>query len=171
MELVILGLGSNREDSRGRAPGLILESAVDSLDALLSGMKRASLYKTRPLHLEDQPPFYNTAVSGFCSCTPRLLLDALHRIEAAHERDRARERRCGERTLDIDILLFGDQVLSCAAGAECAPEIPHPRLKERAFALIPLLELLPDAKDPVSGVFYRTILANLGDQGVEKINV
>jgi 2-amino-4-hydroxy-6-hydroxymethyldihydropteridine diphosphokinase len=164
VELVILGLGSNREDSRGRRPAHILEAAVNELEALLSGAKRASLYKTRPLHLEDQPAFYNTAVSGFCSCTPRTLLDALHRIEAAHERDRTRERRWGERTLDIDILLFGDRVLAAEA-----LEIPHPRLKERAFALIPLLELLPGAKDPVSGVFYRTILAGLGDQGVERV--
>jgi 2-amino-4-hydroxy-6-hydroxymethyldihydropteridine diphosphokinase len=168
VELVVLGLGSNREDSRGRPPARILEEAANELGALLSGLKRASLYKTRPMHLEDQPPFYNTAVSGFCSRTPRALLEALHRIEAAHGRNRARERRWGERTLDIDILLFGDQVMSPAADAE-VPEIPHPRLKERAFALVPLLELLPGAKDPASGVPYRTILAGLADQGVEKI--
>ncbi|MDR1278544.1 MAG: 2-amino-4-hydroxy-6-hydroxymethyldihydropteridine diphosphokinase, partial [Treponema sp.] len=131
MELVILGLGSNREDSRGKDPGSILEEAVNELGALLSGIKRASLYRTRPMHIQDQPPFYNTAVSGFCSCEPEVLLEGLHRIEAAHGRNRARERRWGERTLDIDILLFGDRLVS-RAGAE-ALEIPHPRLKERAF--------------------------------------
>jgi 2-amino-4-hydroxy-6-hydroxymethyldihydropteridine diphosphokinase len=146
----------------------ILEEAVSELGSLLSGMKRASLYKTKPLHIRDQPPFYNTAVSGFCSCTPLALLEAIHQIEAAHERNRARERRWGERTLDIDILLFGDRVLSRAPESL---EIPHPRLKERAFALIPLLELLPGAKDPASGVPYRAILAGLADQGVETVTV
>ncbi|MDR2079111.1 MAG: 2-amino-4-hydroxy-6-hydroxymethyldihydropteridine diphosphokinase, partial [Treponema sp.] len=68
----------------------------------------------------------------------------------------------GERTLDIDILLFGERVVS-----EPDLEIPHPRLRERRFALTPLLELVPDAADPLTGTSYRVILEALPDQGVQ----
>jgi 2-amino-4-hydroxy-6-hydroxymethyldihydropteridine diphosphokinase len=69
------------------------------------------------------------------------------------------------RTLDIDILTFGDDIVS----EPPALEIPHPRLRERAFALVPLLELLPDAADPLTGEPYRDILERLPDQGVKKL--
>lgn len=114
--------------------------------------------------MEDQDKFFNTAVMGFYSGTPGELLSAIHEIEAFFGRDRSGERRWGERTLDIDILLFGNRIVN-----EEDLQIPHPRLKERRFALQPLLELSPDAAEPGTGVPYRDICQSLPDQGVNLV--
>jgi 2-amino-4-hydroxy-6-hydroxymethyldihydropteridine diphosphokinase len=159
---VVLGLGSNRGESRA-----ILAGAVQRLGVILKGLRRASLFETKPIGVTDQSCFLNTAVCGFCELSPQELLAAIHRIEADFGRDRVRERRWGERTLDIDILIFGSEVVP----EPPALEIPHPRLRERAFALVPLLELLPDAADPLTGEPYRNILERLPDQGVKKLEI
>jgi 2-amino-4-hydroxy-6-hydroxymethyldihydropteridine diphosphokinase len=154
--LAVLGLGSNQGDSRR-----ILEGVITALGGVLGDIRRASFIETEPLYVTDQGRFLNTAVAGFYAGTPRELLDTLHRIEASFGRDRARERRWGERPADIDILLLGDLVFS-----DSSLEIPHPRLRERRFALIPLLELLPGARDPRTGRSYRDILEGLPPQGI-----
>jgi len=157
--LIVLGLGSNRGNSRH-----IILNAIAMMKQSLSGLKRASLYETDPLYVTRQNKFINTAVSGFYTGTPRELLYYISYIEARFGRDRALEIRWGERLLDIDILLFGDQVVK-----EANLNIPHPMLKERRFALEPLLELLPDAIEPDSGILYRDICSFLPDQGVKKL--
>jgi 2-amino-4-hydroxy-6-hydroxymethyldihydropteridine diphosphokinase len=159
MELVVLGLGSNKGES-----SVILASAVRYLQEILADLQVAPVFQTAPQGPADQPPFLNTAVCGSCALTPEGLLEAVHRVEAAFGRDRSKERRWGERTLDIDILLFGRRTLSSSS-----LEIPHPRLKERAFALVPLLTLLPEASDPRSGEPYAYILKELPDQNVKRL--
>ena len=167
--LVVLGLGSNLGDSRH-----IVLDAIKALREVLLELRSASLYETEPLYVTDQASFINTAVAGFypeplvqsssdarCAMT---LLRQINEIEASFGRDRSRERRWGERPLDIDILLFGGLTLS-----EGGLSIPHARLSERRFALEPLLELLPDAKEPGTGVSYRSICDSLPAQGVRKI--
>ena len=165
-----LGLGSNLGDSRQ-----IVLSAVKALEEVLADIRRASLYETKPLYVADQGCFVNTVVEG--SYTPlnasspaiaaRELLSRLHEIEARFGRDRSKERRWGERFLDIDILLFGDFTININ---ETELTIPHPRLKERRFALEPLLELSPDIAEPGTGLFYRDLCAALPDQGVRIVN-
>ena len=163
---IVLGLGSNMGDSR-----LIVLDAVKALGDVLLELRAASLYETEPLYVTDQASFINTAVAGFYpepqgssdALYARNLLRQINQIEARFGRDRSRERRWGERPLDIDILLFGSLTL-----AETDLEIPHPRLRERRFALEPLLELLPLAKEPRTGVSYREICDSLPDQGVKK---
>jgi 2-amino-4-hydroxy-6-hydroxymethyldihydropteridine diphosphokinase len=154
--LVVLGLGSNRGDPLNN-----LRGAIKALEVILEGLQAARVLESDPLYVTDQDRFFNTAVSGFYPGAPLELLEAIHKIEASFGRDRNRERRWGERTLDIDILLFGDQIISLPQ-----LEIPHPRLKERRFALLPLLELLPVAADPHTGTPYKTILDALPDQGI-----
>jgi 2-amino-4-hydroxy-6-hydroxymethyldihydropteridine diphosphokinase len=154
---VVLGLGSNRGDSPA-----ILDKAAAALERVLIRLRHASLIESEPLHVTDQPRFFNTAVCGFYKGSPYELLDRIHRIEAEFGRDRQRERRWGERTLDIDILLFGGRVISDPP----ILEIPHPRLGERRFALVPLLELLPDAADPLTGRPYKEIMDGLPPQGI-----
>jgi 2-amino-4-hydroxy-6-hydroxymethyldihydropteridine diphosphokinase len=156
-ELVVLGLGSNKGDRRRT-----LEGAIAALGELLEDPRRAPFIETDPVPPSDQGRFLNTALAAYCRFSPRELLEALHRIEAAFGRDRAGEARWGARTLDIDILLFGDRVLSEPPELE----IPHPRLRERRFALEPLVALLPEARDPLSGAPYKTILAELPPQGI-----
>ncbi|MDR2797971.1 MAG: 2-amino-4-hydroxy-6-hydroxymethyldihydropteridine diphosphokinase [Treponema sp.] len=155
--LVVLGLGSNKGDSLG-----ILEAAIAALGEVLADLQRASLFETEPLHVLDQQRFLNTAVAGYYSLSPWDLLEVIHRLEASLGRDRTQERRWGERTLDIDILLFGNVLIAEPPDLE----IPHPRLAERAFALVPLLELVPTAIDPRTGVSYQTMLASLPPQGI-----
>jgi 2-amino-4-hydroxy-6-hydroxymethyldihydropteridine diphosphokinase len=169
--LCVLGLGSNRP--HGTIPEeVLLARAVAALGGILGGIRVSPVYRTAPLHVTDQPPFLNAAVAGFFPGkasedlasgdpagdvrTARRLLGAVMAIESAHGRDRASERRWGERSLDIDILLFGEAVIG-----EPDLVIPHPRLGERAFALRPLLDLLPDAAEPGTGRPYRDILETL----------
>jgi 2-amino-4-hydroxy-6-hydroxymethyldihydropteridine diphosphokinase len=160
-QLCVLGLGSNNSWG-GHSPQELLHLAIEELGTVLSGCRISSLYKTAPLHVTDQDFFFNACVSGFFDGDPPSLLAHTQKIEAAYGRDRSRERRWGERSLDIDILLFGDTVLNTPALA-----LPHPRLTERRFALQPLLELLPQAREPGSGRIYRDILDTLPGQGVE----
>jgi 2-amino-4-hydroxy-6-hydroxymethyldihydropteridine diphosphokinase len=161
---VVLGLGSNRGDS-GRDSRTILEDAIVELGNSIPGLRRSSFFETEPLYVENQPRFLNAVVAGSYCGSPVELLVLVHRIEASFGRDRSRERRWGERTLDIDILLFGNLALSEPPELE----IPHPRLKERRFALEPLLELRPDAVEPGSGKPYREVCRQLPDQGCRKI--
>jgi 2-amino-4-hydroxy-6-hydroxymethyldihydropteridine diphosphokinase len=162
---VILGLGSNKGGSIA-----ILRGAIDDLRAHIRGLRAASMYRTAPMHIESQPDFFNTAVCGAFAGEPSLLLDIAHQVETKYGRDRARETRWGERSLDIDILLFGERVINEEGGGPLRElEVPHPRLKERRFALEPLLELDAEARDPLTGERYSAICARLDDQGVVRI--
>ena len=161
----MLGLGSNLGDSK-----LIICRAIRELEEVLKGLRAASLYETEPLGVKDQGRFINTAVAGFYpsdenASSAAELLKAIHLLEAKYGRDRSRERRWGERFLDIDILLFGNLAVN-----EPNLVIPHPRLKERRFALQPLLELLPRSREPGTGLSYRGVCDALPDQGVIKIS-
>ena len=170
MTQVVLGLGSNRGDTQRDSSRIVLD-AIAELGKFLTELRSASLYVTDPLYVTDQARFINTVVCGYYPDlntrassdiqTARELLYCIHYIESRFGRDRVHERRWGERLLDIDILLFGDLVLN-----ESDLIIPHPRLNERRFALEPLLELLPDAAEPGTGLSYRSICEALPDQGV-----
>jgi 2-amino-4-hydroxy-6-hydroxymethyldihydropteridine diphosphokinase len=157
---VLLGLGSNRPHN-GQSREEVLLSAFEELKKHLAEARLSPLYETAPLYVTDQGPFLNAAVVGLWNESARKLLELIQDIEAQFGRNREAERRWGERSLDIDILLFGEVVV-----AEPDLVIPHPRLKERAFALRPLLDLCPDALDPETGAPYRDILAQLPPQEI-----
>ena len=159
-ELVALGLGSNTGDSFG-----ILRGAVEALSYCLSGLRVSSLYITAPQDYTEQPDFCNAVVAGRFAYSPDELLFIANSIEADFGRDRAQEILKGPRPLDIDILLFGNRVVS---STKPCLDIPHKELNMRQFALIPLLEILPLAADPLTGTLYRDILVNLPDQGVRR---
>ena len=133
-----LGLGSNRGDRMGHLQGGVdLRHATRGIrvDAV------SGVYETAPVGGPEQDDFLNLAVRVATSRSPYALLRACHRVERA--RDRRRSVRWGPRTLDVDILLYDDRVI-----ATRRLEIPHPRLVERAFALIPLIEVAPGASLP-----------------------
>ena len=138
MKVVALGLGSNKKFS-GLRPEEILGGAVFELSKILRGVEISSVYRTKAMYVLDQDDFYNMALAGFLDegISARDLLEKIHEIEASFGRDREKEIRFGPRPLDIDIEFFGNQKIS-----EPDLQIPHPRLKERAFVLIPLLEVL-----------------------------
>jgi 2-amino-4-hydroxy-6-hydroxymethyldihydropteridine diphosphokinase len=118
-----------------------------------TGGRLSSLYESEPMYVTDQPRFLNAVGVISSGKTPREMLAALHEIEAALGRDRGREKRMGPRTVDLDILLCDHIVMD-------TPEltIPHPRMAERGFVLIPLLELAPDLRDPATGAPYARLL-------------
>ena len=138
---VALGLGSNK-GFEGRSPVQLLGGAVFGLGKLLDGLACSAVYKTRAMYYEDQDDFYNMAVLGYVDdgASAFELLDAIHQIEARLGRDRSKEIRNGPRSMDIDIELYGSQKISAETLI-----VPHERLKERAFVLVPLVEIL--AKD------------------------
>jgi 2-amino-4-hydroxy-6-hydroxymethyldihydropteridine diphosphokinase len=153
---VYLGLGSNLGDSEA-----ILDEAVAELSALLDDLRVSSLYRSKARYLVDQPDFFNLVVRGSCRLSPARLLEATQAIEAAHGRDRAREILKGPRTLDIDLLLYDELRMKTPY-----LELPHPGIAERAFVLMPLVELEPGLVDALSGQSYARLLELLPEQGI-----
>ena len=135
-----VGLGSNLG---GRE--VTLREALTRLGELdgVSVVAVSSFRETDPVGNVDQPRFVNAAAEIETNLGPRELLDRLLEVERSLGRDRSREERWGPRTVDLDLLLYGDETVS-----EAGLEIPHPRLAERAFVLAPLLELDPELRLP-----------------------
>lgn len=143
MKRVLLGLGSNRSfDSK--SPLELLKAACENLESILQNPIFSSVYRTKAMYVEDQDDFYNMAALGFVddSMTAFELLDKIHVIEAQFGRDRSKEIRFGPRPLDIDIELFGRENINTAE-----LQIPHIRVKERAFVMVPALEILDKSAD------------------------
>ena len=133
-----LGLGSNLGDRLGN-----LRRAVDLLDGRGVRVLRSSrVYETDPVGGPDQPDYLNAVVEVEASGSARDLLEACRAVE--DELGRVRGERWGPRIIDVDVLTFGDQTID-----EPDLQVPHPRMHERAFVLIPLLEL--DADPPLPG--------------------
>jgi 2-amino-4-hydroxy-6-hydroxymethyldihydropteridine diphosphokinase len=138
-----IGLGANLGDAVAT-----LTRAVDVL-ARREGVDLRAVsrfYRTPAWGREDQPDFINAAALLETSLAPRALLDLLLAIESEFGRHRVEGERWGPRTLDLDLLLYGDREVD-----EPGLRVPHPHLHERAFALIPLLDVLPNARIPGYG--------------------
>jgi len=159
MPLAFIALGANLPSPAG-PPDATLAAVLPFLASNGSITARSSLYSTVPVGIPPglvaQPRFLNAIVALSTDLPPRILLDALLSIERHFGRDRSASLPNGPRTLDLDLILYGDLVLS-----EFDLQLPHPRLAERAFVLIPLVEIAPDAVDPRSGLTAAQLLANL----------
>ncbi len=160
-ETVYLGLGSNVGDREG-----FIHQAVRSLGDKAGRLETASLYETYPQDYENQPYFCNTAVRGSFEGDPQTLLKYLHSLEQSLGRNRERETLRGARTIDIDILLFGERIID-----EEGLQVPHPRMKQRKFVLLPLLELNPFLTEPETSVPYITYFNRIQDQGIYYFNL
>jgi 2-amino-4-hydroxy-6-hydroxymethyldihydropteridine diphosphokinase len=156
MARVFLGLGSNVGDGAAT-----IRAAFAELSRILDEARLSRLWRSRAMYLEDQDDFVNAAACGETSITPHELLAAVNGIEALFGRDRRSERPKGPRTLDIDMLLYGSFVIH-----ESDLILPHAGLKERRFALQPLMDLDSGLRDPESGEAYSAILATLPPQGI-----
>ena len=147
-----LGLGSNIGDRR-----LFLQKGIRSLKHVGFDVERcSSFYETEPVEYEDQEWFLNVVVGGKTALKPRSLLKQCRRIEKKAGRKRA--IRYGPRSLDIDILLYKGRVIE-----ERNLVIPHPRMHERRFVLVPLVEIAPEIEDPRTGKRFADILTGLND--------
>ena len=137
---VAVALGSNLGDRRAH-----LQYAVDALALDLADITSSSIIETRPEGVgEEHGPYLNAAVVGLTSLSARDLLDRLLEIE--EEAGRRRPYPLAPRTLDLDLILYGDSTIE-----ETGLSVPHPRFRERAFVLQPLAEIASDMRDPVTG--------------------
>jgi 2-amino-4-hydroxy-6-hydroxymethyldihydropteridine diphosphokinase len=153
LKLVYLGLGSNMGDREAA-----LRAALNQLDAPDFRLRRvSSFYETEPIGFREQAWFLNLAAEFETDLLPEQLLDRMQKVEM--DMGRVRTIANGPRTIDIDILLYGDAAMKTEA-----LEIPHPRYRERRFTLAPLAELNPDLMDPVTGRTVAEMLAVLTGQ-------
>ncbi|HAJ63106.1 MAG TPA: 2-amino-4-hydroxy-6-hydroxymethyldihydropteridine diphosphokinase [Cyanobacteria bacterium UBA8543] len=153
-----IALGSNLGDSR-----IILENALKTL-AITPGITleaRSSWYQTEPVG-PPQPDYLNGCALLNVELTPQELLETLLRIEAQF--GRIRQERNEPRTLDLDLLLYGDLILD-------SPnlQVPHPRMRERAFVLVPLTEIASDWIEPVSKKAIAQLVQTVDCSGVRKL--
>ena len=139
-------MGGNLASWAG-APERTLAAAAQRLERLGRVVGRSSLYSTEPVGYAAQPRFVNAVVALDTELTPMELLRGLLAIEQEFGRDRSAGIANGPRTLDLDLLLLGDLEVS-----EPDLAIPHPRLAERAFVLVPFAEIAPEVRDPRSGL-------------------
>lgn len=161
--IAYIALGSNIGSNLGN-PQKIVKNAMDLLGEIRDTevLARSSLYRTAPIGYADQPDFINACVKIETRLTARQLLSELQKLEKLHGRERKIEN--GPRTLDLDMLLF-DEVQQDEHGLI----LPHPRMHERAFVLMPLLEIAPDVTIPEKGD-VKNLLARCKNQEIEKLN-
>jgi 2-amino-4-hydroxy-6-hydroxymethyldihydropteridine diphosphokinase len=159
MAEALIGLGGNTGDvwtTLDRAVAAFCDGDAVRL------LAQSSDYETPPWGIEDQPAFVNRCLAVATTLPPRALLDRALAVETSLGRDRSRERRWGPRAIDIDLLAYDDVKLD-----EPGLTLPHPRLFERAFVLVPLAEIVPDRI--VAGVRVRDALARLDTRGIERL--
>ncbi len=136
MARVWLGLGSNvgaREEH--------LSAAIDAINEHLSNLEKGNLYETAPMDFTDQADFLNTAVCGETELSPMDLLIKMQQIEHQGGRNRSAAVPKGPRTIDIDILMYDNLIISEDFGGGLTLTVPHPSMHERLFVLKPLLDL------------------------------
>lgn len=160
MERVYVGLGSNLAE-----PLQQLRNALTALDRILSTRvaTTSSFYLSDPLGPADQPRYVNAVAALETALTPLQLLDALQAIELAQGRERKAER-WGPRSLDLDILLFGDRLID-----EPRLQVPHYHLHARAFVLYPLAEVAPPDLRLADGRRLADLLATCPFEGLQRL--
>ncbi|SRR5579884_626441 len=159
MAEAFIALGGNLGDVRStfdRAVAMLCDDDGVRLAA------RSSDYRTPPWGIRDQPPYINGVIAVITSLSPRALLAHMQECERALGRDRSQERRWGPRRIDLDLLAYEDLTMG-----DAMLTLPHPRLFERAFVLVPLAEIAPDRV--IGGVRVRDALARVDARGIEKL--
>jgi 2-amino-4-hydroxy-6-hydroxymethyldihydropteridine diphosphokinase len=159
MPEAIIALGGNVGDVRATFGKAIANICGMAQAALLA---RSSDYATPPWGEADQPRFFNACIEIDTGLDPHALLFVLHKVEQKFGRNRAKEQRWGPRALDLDLIAYDDVRID-------KPELtlPHPRLFERAFVLVPLAEIVPDRL--IAGRRVRDALAALSTEGIERL--
>ncbi|WP_193371184.1 2-amino-4-hydroxy-6-hydroxymethyldihydropteridine diphosphokinase [Pelagibius marinus] len=163
--MILIALGSNLVTAEFDTSQKLLECSLKSLEQNdVQVLRRSSWYRSAPIPASDQPWFVNGVAEIASPLSPKALLGALHAVE--DEYGRMRSQRNESRTLDLDLLVYDDQVINEMDGLV----LPHPRLQERAFVLLPLAEVAPRWRHPVSGLTAAEMLDSLPPgQQVERI--
>ena len=155
----LIALGGNVGDVRATFQKAIA-NICGTAQAVLKA--RSSDYATPPWGDEEQAPFINACIEIETALDPHALLFTLHRIESRFGRDRASERRWGPRTLDLDLIAYDDLSMQ-----EPELTLPHPRLFERAFVLVPLAEIAPDRL--IAGKSVQRAAKEVSSEGIERL--
>ena len=154
MAEAFVAFGGNVGDVRATLDRAVAAFCDDGVRLLA----RSADYRTPPWGVEDQPPFVNLCIAVETGLTPHALLERAQAVELALGRDRAKEQRWGPRPVDIDLLAYDDMILK-----EPKLTLPHPRLFERAFVLVPLAEIAP-------GLVSAAQLAAVAQQRIERLS-
>ena len=152
-----IALGSNLGDREAT-----LRSAIAALRQLGFIDAVSSFYETAPVGITEQPEFLNAVVLLQTTLPPQELMAALLLVEQQHGRDRSASVPKGPRTLDLDLLSYGDVVMETLTLT-----LPHPSLAERRFVLVPLAEIAPQWRHPISGKTAADLLADLAQSGAD----
>ncbi len=159
MSTVVLGLGSNMGDKLKN-----LNEAVHAISLLPNTRvtDASGVYITKPVGFAEQDDFFNAVITIETELSPHAVLGACLGIEAAM--GRVRVQKNGPRTIDIDVLLYESYFSD-----SFELTLPHPRIKERAFVMVPLLDLFPSGRAP--GLYFSPYLKEIGSDGVEKTDL
>lgn len=159
MTTVFIGLGSNLD-----SPKQHITTAIESIGEIQSThvTKVSSLYKSKPVGPQDQGDYVNAVVELETELTPLDLLDNLQTIENEH--GRVRNERWGPRTLDLDILMYGEEIIQ-----NDRLTIPHVEMINRCFVLVPLAEIIPDIHIPGKGP-VNDLLNTVNQDGLEVLS-
>jgi 2-amino-4-hydroxy-6-hydroxymethyldihydropteridine diphosphokinase len=155
----LIALGGNLGDVRATFAGAIAAICTRAAARLVA---RSSDYSTPPWGDERQPPFINACIEIETALEPHALLRALHAIENDHGRMRTADRRWGPRSLDLDLLAYDDIAID-----EAGLKLPHPRLFERAFVLVPLAEIAPNRS--IRGRTAAEALKGMSPDGIVRL--
>ena len=152
MRQIVVAFGSNLGDRRTQ-----ILAAAEQVASFLSGFRLSPIIETAPAGAgtEHDPPYLNAVGVGESALAPDEILERLKAIEAAAGRTRPYPN--APRTLDLDLILSGNEILDTGE-----VQVPHPRFRERRFVLEPLAAVAPDRRDPVTGLTMRDLLARLG---------
>ncbi len=156
---VFLSLGSNVGDKIE-----ILKSAVNYLKDIIPDLSCSNIYETEPLYYTSQSYFYNRVISWNTLLSCSGLLEYTNKIDILLVRNRHKEIKNGPRTLDIDILLYDDISLKTEELT-----VPHPRIEERLFVLIPMLEIDKSIRNPLTGNLFSSFISSNKDQQIKLI--
>ena len=159
MAEALVALGGNVGDVRNTLERAIA-ALCDGTEVRL--IAKSSDYRTPPWGDENQPPFINLAIAVATELAPHALLARAQNVERRLGRERAKDRRWGPRTIDLDLIAYDDVALD-------TPDLtrPHPRWRERAFVLVPLAEIAPERA--IGGIKVRDALARVDATGIERL--
>lgn len=181
-ELTLIALGSNKKSSWGDAAETVQKAMMALKRLTHSAVERSLLYVTPAFPADTGPDYINAAVALRTTLTAPKVLDALHQIET--EAGRTRDGRWTQRTLDLDLIAMGDLVcpdiktqeywrnLPLAKQQQKAPDgliLPHPRVQDRSFVLVPLCDVAPDWRHPLLGITVRDMLAACNAEDIASV--